>query len=259
MALFTDPDVVTLDDLLQFEGSLIQVSSTHSIDVQTKIKLVTDEIGDKLMLNLLRAGLSDPQWLSRMRIGLSTVVVTPSLYRWLCFDSLARVYAEAYNVQLNTRFQGKWTEYQQQSNAAGEFCLASGIGVVLSPLPKPAIPVISTGTGSFPASSIFAQIAWVDRLGNESAPSPINGVILNGSASVQVSMAANGCPAPSTAAGWNIYASTSQASLTLQNSSPIAIGKSWQMPSSGLVNGANPKNGQIPDVTIVCTRRWQRG
>ncbi len=39
MALFTDSDVVTLDDLLQFESTLVQVSTTHGIDVKTKIKL----------------------------------------------------------------------------------------------------------------------------------------------------------------------------------------------------------------------------
>jgi hypothetical protein len=259
MALFTDPDVITLDDLLQFEGSLVQVSSTHNIDVQTKIKLATDEIGDKLMLNLLRAGQSDPQWLNRMRIGLSTVVVTSSLYRWLCFDSLARVYTEAYNVQLNTRFQGKWNEYQQQADTAGEFCLTSGIGVVLSPLPKPSLPAISTGTGSFQGPSIFAQTTWVDRLGNESAPSSINGTILNGSTSVQVSMTGNGSPAPTTAVGWNIYASTSQEGLALQNSLPVGIGSAWAMPNSGLTSGIYPKNGQLPDVIVACVRRWQRG
>ena len=259
MALFTDSDVVTLDDLLQFEGALVQVSSTHGIDVQAKIKLATDEIGDKLMLNLLRAGQSDPQWLSRVKIGLSTVVVSPSLFRWLCFDSLARVYAEAYNVQLNTRFQGKWNEYQQQSNAASELFLTGGIGVVLNPLPKPAIPTVHTGIGAFQLPSIFIQTSWVDRLGNESAPSSINGVILNGSASVQVSMTETSTQTPIAAVGWNIYASPSQQSLMLQNSSPIAIGSSWQMPNNGLITGAIPKNGQVPDVTVSCVRRWQRG
>lgn len=259
MALFTDSDVITLDDLLQFEGSVVQVSSTHGIDVQAKIKLATDEIGDKLMLNLLRAGQSDPQWLNRAKIGLSTVVITPTLFRWLCFDSLVRVYAEAYNVQLNTRFQGKWNEYRQQSDAAGELCLTSGVGVVLNPLPKPPIPTISTETGSLQASSIFVQVTWVDRLGNESASSPVNGVILNGSASIQVSIAQVGSQAPITAVGWNIYANTSQGGLMRQNSSPVAIGSTWQMPTNGLIWGTSPRNGQTPDVTVACVRRWQRG
>ena len=259
MALFTDSEVVTLDDLLQFEGSLVQVSSTHGIDVQAKIRLATDEIGDKLMLNLLRAGQSDPQWLNRVKTGLSTVVVTPSLFRWLCFDSLARVYAEAYNVQLNTRFQGKWNEYQQQSNAAGELFLTGGVGVVLNPLPKPAIPRVYTGAGSLQAPSIFAQTSWVDRFGNEGALSPVSGIILNGSTSVQVSMSEAGAQVPTAAVGWNVYASTSQQCLTLQNNSPMVIGSLWQMPNNGLILGASPRSGQSPDVTVACIRRWQRG
>ncbi len=259
MPLFTDADVVTLDDLLLFENSLVQVSSTHGIDVQAKIRLAADEIGDKLMLNLLRAGQSDPQWLQRIKIGLSTVVVTSSLARWLCFDSLARVYAEAYNVQLNTRFQGKWTEYQQQSSTANETFLAGGIGIVLNPLPKPTIPAVQTGVGIFQVPSIFVQTSWVDRLGNESAASPINGVILNGSASIQVAMAEADAQAPVGAIGWNVYASATQQGLTRQNSLPLAIGSSWQISSGNLVTGKSPRNGQVPDVTIPCTRRWQRG
>ncbi len=259
MALFTDSDVVTLDDLLQFESTLVQVSSTHGIDVLAKIKLATDEISDKLMLSLLRAGQSDPQWLNQIKIGLSKVVVTPSLFRWLCFDSLTRVYAEAYNVQLNTRFQGKWTEYQQQSRTAGETFLASGIGIVLNPLPKPAAPVMQAENGSLQAPSIFAQTSWVDRLGSESAPSPINEILLNGAATVQVAMAETGVQAPTTAVGWNVYVSTLQQGLTRQNSLPITIGLSWQMPSNGPTAGVPPRNGQTPDIMIACVRRWQRG
>ena len=36
MALFTDSGVVTLDDLLQFEAPLVQVASSHGINVETK-------------------------------------------------------------------------------------------------------------------------------------------------------------------------------------------------------------------------------
>jgi hypothetical protein len=46
MALFTDADIVTLDDLLEYESSLVQVSSSHSIDVETKINLAVAAIRD---------------------------------------------------------------------------------------------------------------------------------------------------------------------------------------------------------------------
>ncbi len=109
MALFTDAEIIVPQDLLPFESSLLQVASTHGINVDQKITLAKDTVGEKLLLFLQDAGVSDPQWLSRRVIGLSTVVVTPPLKRWLCFESLTRFFAEAYNVQLNTRFQGKWT------------------------------------------------------------------------------------------------------------------------------------------------------
>src|ERR1700761_8047899 len=98
MALFTDAGVITLDDLLQFETSLVQVASTHGINVDTKINLAVSGIADRVLLWLLRIGASDPQWISRRVVGLSTVVVTPPLAKWICFDALARFFAEAYNV-----------------------------------------------------------------------------------------------------------------------------------------------------------------
>jgi hypothetical protein len=53
MALFTDAGVVALDDLLQFEASLVQIASSHGINVDTKVTLSIDAIGDKLLLWLL--------------------------------------------------------------------------------------------------------------------------------------------------------------------------------------------------------------
>src|SRR5205085_7987640 len=161
MALFTDASVLTLADLLEFETSLVQVASSHAINVDTKINLATDAISDALLLWLLRAGASDPQFLNRRLLGLSTVVVTPVLQRWLCFESLSRFFAEAYNVQLNTRFQGKWNEYRAEANQASDLVFMSGLGIVYNPLPKPAMPLISVQAGSAPALAMFIQAVWV--------------------------------------------------------------------------------------------------
>src|SRR5438445_1669754 len=167
MALFTDAGIITLDDLLQFETPLVQVASSHGINVETKIQLSTNAISDKLLLWLLRAGASDPQYLNRRLLGLSTVVVTPVLQRWISFESLSRFFAEAYNVQLNTRFQGKWTEYQQEASRASDLVFMSGVGIVYGPLPKPAIPLVSVEAGTASPLAIFIQTAWVDGYGNE--------------------------------------------------------------------------------------------
>lgn len=258
MALFTDPDVVTLDDLLKFESSLVQVSSTHAIDVETKIRLAVDEIGDKILLCLLQAG-APGQWTGTAELGLGNVVISSPLYRWICFNSLARVYAEAYNVQLNTRFQGKWTEYQQQANQASNLVLASGIGVVTSPLPKPALPLIAVSQGTIAAPAVFVQISWTGDQNQESAPSPVAATVLNGEAGIQITPSEFGSDVPSNAQGWNVYAASAQGNLTLQSLMPVSLDQPWQMPSSGIAIGRRPETGQSPDFTIAFSKRLQRG
>ena len=259
MALFTDPDVITLDDLLQFESSLVQISTTHGIDVDTKITLAINALSDKLMWWLLSSGASDPQFLQRRTLGLSTIVVTPTLYRWMCFDSLSRFFAEAYNVQLNTRFQGKWTEYKQQARDAADMVFTSGLGIVYQPLPEPALPVLQVSTGDILAESIFVQTTWVDSQGNESAPGPVNGQLLGNFSALTVTPAAQSPGPPSSATGWNVYASTSNENLLLQNATPLMLGVNWELPNTGLVSGAASSGGQQPDFYIALTRRILRG
>jgi hypothetical protein len=259
MALFTDASVVTLDDLLEFEISLVQVASSHGINVETKIRLATDAVNDKLMVWLLRAGASDPQYLHRRFLGLSTIVVTPTLQRWLCFESLSRFFAEAYNVQLNTRFQGKWTEYRAEANQASDLVFMSGLGIVYNPLPKPAMPLVSVQDGTAPPLAMFIETVWTDRHGNEGATSPVNGVILGGASSIAVAMAEGAIDVPKAAVGWNVYVGASQDDLTRQNSSPLSIGSTWQLPNTGLVDGPEPLGGQEPNYYITLPRISQRG
>ena len=70
MALFTDSAIVTtVDDLLTFEVSLVQMASPHGINVDTKIGLASSAIRDKLMLWLVDSGISDPH-LQPAQLGL---------------------------------------------------------------------------------------------------------------------------------------------------------------------------------------------
>jgi hypothetical protein len=259
MALFTDQSIVILDDLLQFETTLVQIASTHGINVDTKINLASSVVGDQLMLWLLDVCASDPQWLIRRTIGLTTVVVTPALRRWLCVESLSRFFAEAYNLQLNSRFQGKWTEYQKESQNARTMAAMAGVGIVYNPLPKPAVPLVSVQAGNAPAQSMFVQTAWVDVHGNEGAPSPVNGLILADNSSIKVAMAEGELGAPPAAIGWNVYVSTVATNTSLQNPTPLAIGSTWDLPSTGLMSGADPTDGQQPNFYITISNQIRRG
>lgn len=259
MALFTDADFVGLNDLLQYEKSLVQIASSHGINVDTKISLASSVISDKLMLWLLGVGASDPQWLNRRVLGLSTVVVTPPLRRWLCFESLSRFFAEAYNVQLNTRFQGKWTEYQQEARNASDLTQMAGVGIVYKPLPKPQLPLVSIQSGSAPAELMSVQVAWVDAQGDEGALSPVNGVLMGKKTSITVSMAENILQVPPAAAGWNIYLASNSVNITRQNDEYLQISATWELPGTGPIDGPDPINGQSPDFYIPISRPVQRG
>ncbi|HEY6990651.1 MAG TPA: hypothetical protein VH369_19805 [Bryobacteraceae bacterium] len=259
MALFTDTTVITLDDLLSYEATLAEIASPHGINVETKIRLASSAMEDKVMLWLLDAGVSDPQFATRRQIGLSTVVVTPIMRRWLSFESLSRFYAEAYNIQLNPRFQGKWAEYQQESEKARDLMVRDGIGIVYHPLPAPSAPQVTVGAGTLAAQSLFVQAAWVDAGGAESEISAVNGLLLNDNSGVTVSMTETGVQIPSAATGWNVYLSSSQTGPALQNSTPLALGSNWTLPAGGVVMGPPPTGGQKPDFYVPIGSRIRRG
>jgi hypothetical protein len=72
-------------------------------------------------------------------------------------------------------------------------------------------------------------------------------------------MAEGALNAPVAAAGWNVYVSTTDTDLTLQNAQPLPVGSTWQLPGVGLIQGAAPINGQPPDYQILLSRQLQRG
>jgi hypothetical protein len=259
MALFTDVEIIVSQDLLLYESSLFQVASSHSINIDQKIALAKHAVSENLMLFLQDAGVSDPQWLSRLTIGLSTVVVTPPIKRWLCYEALARFFAEAYNVQLNTRFQGKWKEYRQEVKHGSDQALHAGLGIVFTPLPKPHMPEVSVQQGVAPAEPFYVQVSWIDSEGNESALSPVNGLVVNSQSSISVQMAEGALQAPPAAFGWNVYVGSNTDSITLQNGNPLSIGSTWSLPASGIENGPRGGDGQSPDFIVPISRQIRRG
>jgi hypothetical protein len=259
MALFTDVEILMPQDLLPYESSLLQVASSHSLNLDQKISLAKHAVAEELILFLKDAGISDPQWLSRPVIGLSTVVVTPPLKRWLTYEALTKFFAEAYNVQLNSRFNAKWLEYQQAVRQAKDQSLHAGLGIVYTPLPKPQLPEVSVQQGVAPAEALYVQVSWIDLQGNEGALSPINGVVAYSQSSISVQMAEGALQAPPAAFGWNVYLGSNSNNITLQNENPLSIGSTWSLPASGIANGRQGGNGQKPDFIVPISRQIRRG
>ena len=75
------------------------------------------------------------------------------------------------------------------------------LGIVFTPLPKPQMPEVSVQQGNAPAESLFVQTSWVDSQGDESALSPVNGLVVNNQSTISVQMAEGALGAPPAAFG----------------------------------------------------------
>ncbi len=257
MALFTDGPINGTIDIQNYENAILTVANTEQIDVAGKSVLAQGEIEAELMLFLLRRFRHpDFQWTVTIRrnIGVGDVVVTEPLRRWHAHKTLALVYRDAYNNQLNDRYQGKWNEYEQLAKTSAQTYFQIGVGIVAGPIPKAALPVLSAVEGSGSGTTYYVAVAWVNPAGQVGSPSDV--AQFTTTTGQQLVVAA--VNAPSVAAGWNVYVGEAPITLNLQNSSPIAIGNAWTLATT-LQQGAAPGQGQPPAWFLVDQRLMERG
>src|SRR3984957_790763 len=142
MALFNDGPISTAADLQQYENSILTVASAENIDLGSKLMLAQQELANEVALCLLRRPQRCDQSLWEDSSGflssrdLTNVVVTDPLRKWHVHRTLALVYRDAYNNQLNNRYQGKWAEYETLAKASARVYFQIGVGLVADPVPQ---------------------------------------------------------------------------------------------------------------------------
>ena len=259
MTLFTDGQLNGTIDLQNYENHVLDVASAEGIDIAGKIALAQDEIANELMMFLLkRLPAVDSQWLPqpaiRQKIGVSDVVATAPLRQWHAHKTLAFIYRDAYNNQLNDRYQGKWNEYEQLAKTSSQNYFRIGVGLVAGPIPKANSPVLSTVAGSGIASTYYVAVTWVNQAGLEGSPSEV--AQMTTATGQQLSVAA--ANPPTNATGWNVYVGHAPNAISLQNSTPVGIGSTWSL-SGSLSQGLQPRDGQQPNWYLVDHRAIERG
>ena len=255
MALFTDGQINGTSDLQDYESSVLTMAGVEGVDITAKMALAQEEIGNQVLLFLLRAPLRDSRAAVRRTIGVCDVVITRPLKHWHTVKSLALAYRDAYNSQLNDRYLGKWNEYEQLAQDAAQEYLQIGVGLVADPIPKGSDPVLTTIGGSGTGATYYVAVSWLNASGQEGALSDIGSMMTANGTQLAVSTA----NAPGNAAGWNVYAGTAADSITLQNVMPIALSSNWIPPASGLISGRRPGDGQAPERFLFHDRLLQRG
>jgi hypothetical protein len=260
MALFNDGPISTAADLQQYENSILNVASIENIDLAAKILLAQQDLANEVVLFLLRRphrcdySLWNDASQSLDTRSLTDVVVTAPLRTWHVHRTLALVYRDAYNSQLNNRYQGKWAEYEVLATASARTYFQIGVGLVADPVPQPAVPVLSTVVGIAAGGTFYVSVTWVDMTGQEGAPS--NCAVISTSEGQQLVVGVSN--PPRNVVNWNVYVGLSPATLNLQNVSPLGTGSSWIM-TSGLNAGTPLPAGQLPTWFVVDHRVIERG
>jgi hypothetical protein len=252
VALLTDGNPNDTEALRVYEAAILDVAKVETIDLDTKLCLATGEISQDVLDVLLGHSATTGD---RRKIGVSDVVVSAQMKRWHALHTLTVVYRDAYNNQLNDRYKNKWEEYRELARDARERTLEFGIGLVAAPVPRAGTPVLGATAGALAGTIYYAQVSWVSALGQEGRASPAT-TFQTGDNSALTVAAVN---APAIAAGWKVYLGPTVSTLTLQNSTSLAIGATFTLPESGLVNGASPGDGQAADMFVTAARVLRRG
>lgn len=256
MALLTDGNPNTTEELRVYESSILDVAHVEAIDLDSKMTLATEEISEDVLDILIDQSRNlIPFTDQRRHMGVSDVVVTRQLKRWHALHSLELLYRDAFNNQLNDRYRAKWIEYQELSRNARYHTVRFGIGIVAMPIPKAEPPELSVAASTTLSATYYAEVAWVSSAGQEGAPSSVT-ALTTPDGSVMVVTAVD---PPPNAVAFNVYAGLTADSLTLQNATPVPGSQSFTMAPGDPVPGRAPGIGQEPDQYIVGGSMLRRG
>ena len=156
MALFTDGPPSNIEFLAGLDSQLHNVASTEGIDVRSKLELAFEEIGLDLHTLLKRADFADRMLWVVVKPTLEDVVVTTALKLWHACRTLELVYSDAYNSQLNDRYQGKRDQFHQMAISYRERLIDAGAGMASIPVPRAMTPALATYTGTG-----CGNVAWI--------------------------------------------------------------------------------------------------
>ncbi|MGA2598955.1 MAG: hypothetical protein ABSH09_18425 [Bryobacteraceae bacterium] len=255
MALLTDGLLNTSGALQQYENAILGVAATEEIDVTAKASLAQEEIATHLHLFLDRSALHSREFLVRRHVDVRDIVVTRPLKRWHAYRTLAMIYRDAYNNQLNDRYQGKWTEYETLAAGAEQVFYRAGAGIVQNPVPRASEPLLTTIPLGVSGISYYVRISWINAFRQEGCASEIQQATTSDGSAMVVASAEG----PEGIDSWNVYAGSGPESVQLQNATPIPIAGTWILPPNGLISGKAPGDGQTPEWWIVDRHVLPRG
>ena len=251
----TDGSPNTTEDLRVYESAILDVVHLEAIDLEVKLGLATEEIAEDVLDFLLDHAGADPQAVGRRGRGVSDVVVTRQMKRWHAVHTLEILYRDAFNNQMNDRYQPKFREYRELSRNARERTFHFGVGVAQTLIPQAPPPVMSAVAGLIPQTVYYVRVSWVGASGQEGLPSGVTTYDAPAGSLPVVQMP----DPPAVATGFNVYLGLIPDGLAVQNSTPVPVGQTFTLEETGLAAGRGPGDGQSADVYISGFWMMRRG
>jgi hypothetical protein len=249
MALFVDGNPSQIFDLANYESAIVEVAATEGLDLSAKMNVAATEVGLELRRFLVQSQ-GDQQF------TLGHVALTDGLMQWHTLLALTAAYRDAHFQQLNDRYKPKWKEYERLAQVSRQLLMETGVGLVFNPLPKPVQPLLGQLAATQPAGTYFVRVEWIDAQGAASSPSDTAGIITQEGSALTV----RAIGAPPTATGWHVYAGRLlDDQPQRQNNAPLALGATWTLPSTGLVEGSIPGTGQTAEYYLRHINVLHRG
>jgi hypothetical protein len=243
MPLFTDGLISTIADLKAYESSVLDLAAREGIDLTAKLDIAQREIGLELAAFLLRRGVQ-----LRADRELTNVMVTKPLAHLHVVHTLALVYRDAFNSQLNDRYFGKWKEYTRLSDRAQRVLLEIGVGMTNAPVSRPAMAVVTTAPGGTLApATYYICIAWAGMRGESGAQSETVAITTSYGERPSVRIPVQ----PGAIAGAFVFAGEMENAMRRQNDEPLAPGSTWTMSESGLRQDLTDPPAQTADFYVA--------
>ena len=165
------------------------------------------------------------------------------------------IYGDVAGNHMNSRYASKWKDYRTRARWASDTVHRIGIGIAAAPLAKAPQPIVRTEPGATPVDTYHIRIAWRGANGANGAGSDvlIYTVDQDGLPAVRAEAA------PDNAVGYDVYIGNEADSISRQNLALVAPGDEWTPPTTGLIAGEAPPDGQSPDWFVRNDRVFLRG
>ncbi len=262
MSLLIDGNVSKVNELTEYESSLTDVAVTEGIDLLAKMSVAKLEISlaiQKFLLENHDGNQSLALGYGGLGYGpaytISNVVVTDGLRQWHTLQTIAAVYRDAFNQQLNDRYKGKWKEYTDLATEASGVYFLIGVGLCLQPMPKPQAPVLGQVAGRSQGMTWFVQTSWVNAKNQESAAGVMGSISTQEGSALTTRVTSP----PAGVVGWHVYAGISHDALYRQNKAVNPLDQLWTMTEAFQTNDAMPGSGQGMETLLRKRNVFRRG